>query len=405
VKTVEMQFLSDVEVPCEACEGRRFNPETLAVRYRGHTIHEVLELTIAEAARFFSTHKRLRRILDTLVEVGLGYVSLGQTSTTLSGGEAQRIKLAAELARPTTGRTLYILDEPTTGLHMADVKRLLVALQRLVDAGNTVLVIEHNTDVIKVADWLIDMGPEGGAGGGRLVGAGTPEALASVDSPTGRALRAVLAAELHPQALAAEPAPIDYAARPPRTIRLTGVRTHNLQNLDLTLPQGQMTVITGPSGSGKTSLAFDTIFAEGQRRYVESLSTYARRFLGRQDSPPPSPSISTTAAPTRAAPWPPSPSSTTACACSTPASASPTAPPARSPWWPTLPAAPPATCARQTPAPAGCSAPSLPAPTPPICAVTASPASGSRASASSTPSSPPRARPWCSTATPWWSID
>lgn len=291
VKTVEMQFLADVEVPCESCDGRRFNPETLELRYRGHTITEVLEMTIAEAAVFFQHHRRIRRVMQTLVDVGLGYVSLGQPSTTLSGGEAQRIKLATELARPATGRTLYILDEPTTGLHMADVRRLLVAMQRLVEAGNTVLVIEHNTDVIKVADHLIDLGPEGGVGGGLILAVGTPERLALEDSPTGRVLRAVLAedAAMAPLWLAESASPRwETAASPaapsdPRFIRLRGVRTHNLKNIDVDLPQGKMTVITGPSGSGKTSLAFDTLFAEGQRRYVESLSTYARRFLGRLD--------------------------------------------------------------------------------------------------------------------------
>ena len=296
LKTVEMQFLADVQVPCESCAGARFNPETLEVRYRGRTIRDVLEMSIADAAVFFRNHRKIKRILTTLAEVGMGYVALGQPSTTLSGGEAQRIKLATELARPATGRTLYVLDEPTTGLHMADVRRLREALDRLVDAGNTVLVIEHNPDVIKVADHVVDLGPEGGVGGGHIVGEGTPEAVAACDTPTGRFLAAVLAEEARLDArvhgaVAAEPAPRwgrtrQRAPGEHPAISLRGVRTHNLQDIDVDLPQGKMTVITGPSGSGKTSLAFDTLFAEGQRRYVESLSTYARRFLGRMGKAP-----------------------------------------------------------------------------------------------------------------------
>jgi excinuclease ABC subunit A len=187
---VEMQFLPDLFVPCEVCGGARYNRETLDIRYRGKTIAEVLEMTVEEAAAFFARVPAVFERLQTLADVGLGYVRLGQPANTLSGGEAQRIKLAGELARRATGRTLYILDEPTTGLHFADIERLLLVLQRLVDAGNTVLVIEHNLDVIAAADWVIDIGPEGGSGGGRLVAMGTPEQVAAVDaSHTGRYLR------------------------------------------------------------------------------------------------------------------------------------------------------------------------------------------------------------------------
>jgi excinuclease ABC subunit A len=287
VQVLEMQFLADVHVPCEACKGKRFSAEALEIRYRGRTISDVLAMTVSEALAFFRNHRAIARPLATLDQVGLGYVALGQPSTTLSGGEAQRIKLARELQRPPTGRTLYLLDEPTTGLHFADIRRLLEALQALVDAGNTVVVIEHNTDVIKVADHIIDLGPGGGEDGGRLVGQGTPEHVASLPTPTGHALAELPELGAKPAALAAEPA-APYGAHAPRRhdITVRGARRHNLQGIDVTIPKGSMTVITGVSGSGKSSLALHTLFSEGQRRYVESLSTYARRFLGRLDRAP-----------------------------------------------------------------------------------------------------------------------
>ena len=187
---IEMHFLADVYVPCEVCHGARYNRETLEVRYKGKNISDVLQMTAEEAVEFFENQPKIRRKAQTLVEVGLGYVKLGQSSTTLSGGEAQRVKLATELARVSTGRTIYILDEPTTGLHAADVHKLIDVLQKLVDAGNTVLVIEHNLDVIKTADHIIDLGPEGGDGGGYVVASGTPEAVAAVEeSYTGQYLK------------------------------------------------------------------------------------------------------------------------------------------------------------------------------------------------------------------------
>jgi excinuclease ABC subunit A len=190
---ISMQFLPDVFVKCEVCEGRRFNLETLQVRYKGKTISDVLDMPVEEGLEFFKAIPPLARVLGTLNEVGLGYIALGQSSTTLSGGEAQRVKLAAELGRRATGRTLYILDEPTTGLHFADVHKLLDALHRLVAGGNTVLIIEHNLDVIKTADWLIDLGPEGGDGGGRIVAEGPPEAIAAcAASHTGKYLKPFL---------------------------------------------------------------------------------------------------------------------------------------------------------------------------------------------------------------------
>jgi excinuclease ABC subunit A len=190
---IEMQFLPDVYVPCEICHGKRYNRETLQIKYKGRTISEALDMTVDEGLEFFSNIPSIRKKLETLHAVGLGYVTLGQPATTLSGGEAQRIKLSKELSRRSTGKTLYILDEPTTGLHFADIERLLAVLGRLVDGGNTIVVIEHNLEVIKSADWVIDIGPEGGHGGGRIVAAGTPEQIASNEEGyTGRWLRQVL---------------------------------------------------------------------------------------------------------------------------------------------------------------------------------------------------------------------
>ena len=190
---IEMHFLPDVYVPCEVCKGKRYNRETLEVRYKGKNIADVLEMTAEEALRFFENLPKLRNKIQTLVDVGLGYVKLGQSSTTLSGGEAQRVKLATELSKRATGRTFYLLDEPTTGLHMADVHKLIEVLQALVDHGNTVLVIEHNLDVIKVSDHIIDLGPEGGSGGGLVVASGTPEEVAAhPGSYTGQYLKRCL---------------------------------------------------------------------------------------------------------------------------------------------------------------------------------------------------------------------
>jgi len=190
---IEMHFLPDVYVPCEICKGARYNRETLEVKYKGKSISDVLKMTVEEATEFFQPVPKIHRKLATLLDVGLGYIHMGQPATTLSGGEAQRVKLAEELSKRSTGRTLYILDEPTTGLHFEDVRNLLRVLHRLVDQGNTMIVIEHNLDVIKTADWIVDLGPEGGTGGGRVVAVGTPEEVAKVEgSWTGRYLKGVL---------------------------------------------------------------------------------------------------------------------------------------------------------------------------------------------------------------------
>ena len=193
VKVISMNFLPDVYVPCEVCHGKRYNEETLQVTFKGKNIFDVLDMSIEEALKLFENHPKIKNKLQTLVDVGLGYLKVGQSSTTLSGGEAQRVKLASELQKKATGKTVYVLDEPTTGLHTDDVNRLIAILQRIVDSGNTVLVIEHNLDVIKCADWIIDLGPEGGDGGGTIVAQGTPEEVAeNPDSWTGKYLKKAL---------------------------------------------------------------------------------------------------------------------------------------------------------------------------------------------------------------------
>jgi excinuclease ABC subunit A len=282
VQVLGMQFLGAVAVPCSDCEGRRFNPETLEVQLRGHSVRDVLDMTVSAARAFFREEPRARRILDALDEVGLGYLSLGQPSTTLSGGEAQRIKLASELARNSNGHTLYVLSEPTTGLHVADVSRLLDALERLVDGGNTVLVIEHDLDVLKRADHLVDLGPGAGVDGGRIVATGTPEEVAATPgSVTGAALGPVLrGAHQHLPGALGGPPPLRS-----EEIALRGVRTNNLRDVDVRIPRRGLTAITGVSGSGKSSLAFDTLFAEGQRRFTAGLSAYAQQFVARTRRP------------------------------------------------------------------------------------------------------------------------
>ena len=325
---LDMDFLADVWVTCEVCGGARFAKDTLEVRWKGKNVAELLNMEVGDAREVFADAPDISRKLETLCDVGLDYLHLGQPSPTLSGGEAQRVKLSRELAKRSTGKTLYILDEPTTGLHMADVRQLLTVLERLVDAGNTVLVVEHNLDVVKRADWVIDLGPEGGGGGGEIVAEGTPEQVARVKaSHTGKALAPVLAAakardksrdkssekghgkaararrpaagaanhgqpvvRRKPVSAAAEKAMLDKVAQSsrdpgPPSIMVRGASQHNLKHVDADIPRGAMTVCCGPSGSGKTSLAFDTLYAEGQRRYVESLSPYARQFVGQVPKP------------------------------------------------------------------------------------------------------------------------
>ena len=284
---LEMDFLADVWVTCPVCEGRRFNRETLQVQFKGQSIADVLQMDIQQALELFENIPAIQHKLNTLHDVGLDYLKLGQPSTTLSGGEAQRIKLARELVKKSTGRTLYLLDEPTTGLHFADIEMLLEVLHRFVDVGNTVVVVEHNLDVIKTADWIIDLGPEGGDRGGEIVVAGTPEVTMKChQSATGRAL--LHAASGKTRSRRKKNAAAQQKTNPERNdswIRVQGARQHNLKNVDVEIARDKITVFSGPSGSGKTSLAMDTIYAEGQRRYVESLSSYARQFISQMQKP------------------------------------------------------------------------------------------------------------------------
>jgi excinuclease ABC subunit A len=308
---IEMQFLSDLYVRCAECEGRRFQPHVLRVKVYGKSIHDVLELTVSEAIQFFAQigeSEKLGDKLDVLDEVGLGYLRLGQPLNTLSGGESQRLKLVRHLTEigddAETGK-LFIFDEPTTGLHFDDVAILMRLFQRLVDGGNTLVVIEHNLEVIKSADWVIDLGPEAGEEGGQLVAAGTPEALAKVEaSHTGRYLSRVLSAAVTGSRRNSQVVPLRFAhddgeelaraaEEPPRyqangnrhAIRIHGAREHNLKDISLDIPRDQIVVITGLSGSGKSTVAFDILFAEGQRRFLDSMSPYARQFVEQLEKP------------------------------------------------------------------------------------------------------------------------
>ncbi len=284
---VDMDFMEDAWVLCPLCLGKRFDTETLSVKFKGKSIYDILEMDVDKAFEFFQNIPSIRHKLEVLLKVGLGYLKLGQFSTTLSGGEAQRIKLAKELVRPATGKTLYILDEPTTGLHYHDVKHLLEVLHELVNRGNTVIVIEHNMEVIKTADWIIDLGPEGGAGGGNIVGAGTPEQIAKKKTATGQAVSHILNGTLlkEVQKILQKPPAKKKSVKGIQHIIVENARQNNLKGVDASIPRGKITICTGPSGSGKSSFAFDTVYAEGQRRYIESLSPYARQFVKQMPKP------------------------------------------------------------------------------------------------------------------------
>ncbi|QIF05682.1 excinuclease ABC subunit UvrA [Roseimicrobium sp. ORNL1] len=300
---IEMQFLSDLYVTCPECEGKRYQPHALRILLHGKNINEVLGMTIDEATEFFAgiASKKAANVLVSLrllQEAGLGYLRLGQPLNTLSGGEAQRLKLIGHLLEPasTDKKTLFLLDEPTTGLHFDDIALLMKLLQRLTDEGHSILVIEHNTEVIKCADWIIDLGPEAGSDGGQLVIAGTPEQVAACEkSWTGKYLRGALDGD----ARAAYEIPessgnivrddeVGYGkglALAKNAISIRGAREHNLKNFNLDIPRDQLVVVTGLSGSGKSSLAFDLIFAEGQRRFLDSMSVFARTFVEQMEKP------------------------------------------------------------------------------------------------------------------------
>ncbi|MCF7852036.1 MAG: excinuclease ABC subunit UvrA [Simkaniaceae bacterium] len=280
---IDMDFMEDQMVTCPGCLGRQFDPKTLSILYKGKSIYDVLNMSVEEALSFFEDIPPIFSKLSLLSEVGLDYMKLGQPSTTLSGGEAQRIKLAKELSRPDTGKTFYILDEPTTGLHFEDIDRLLKILQRLVEHKNTVCVIEHNIDFIKACDYVIDLGPEGGSQGGQLLYSGPYDQLLKQEkNETAIHLRKSI--ELNRSQLA------DYIRNPTHKepihfLTVVDAEQNNLKKVSTQIPHNQITVCTGPSGSGKSSFAFDTIYAEGQRRYIESLSSFARALVPMMPKP------------------------------------------------------------------------------------------------------------------------
>lgn len=277
---IDMDFMEDEWITCPHCKGKRFDQKTLAITYRKKNIHDVLEMSIEEATAFFVDIPPISKKLKFLLQVGLGYIRLGQAATTLSGGEAQRIKLAKELMRPGTGQTIYILDEPTTGLHFQDIHRLSEILQALVDAGNTVLLVEHNMDLIKTVDYIIDLGPEGGFNGGQIIATGTPEEIKKKTTPTGIYLKKAL-----DETLSLVKTEHVIHTEQKNEITIKGASQNNLKNVSLSVPRNKMSIFSGPSGSGKTSLAFETIYAEGQRRYIDSLSPYAKTFVKQLPKP------------------------------------------------------------------------------------------------------------------------
>ena len=278
-ETVEMQFVSDVALPCPSCNGKRFRDEVLSFQYDGKSVGDLLAMSVTEARRFLGERTPASAQLACLEEVGLGYLSMGQPLTTLSGGEAQRLKLVRYLSKIDTRKpgALLLLDEPTTGLHREDVSRLIGLLHRLTEAGHSLIVVEHHLDVLKSCDWLLEMGPEAGPAGGLLVAEGTPAEVARAGTVTGRFLAQGDDAFASASTTASKPRPT--------SISLRGAREHNLKDVSLEIPHGSLTVMTGVSGSGKSSLAFDILFAEGQRRFLECVSAYARQFVEQLPKP------------------------------------------------------------------------------------------------------------------------
>lgn len=282
---IEMQFMADVFTECPVCLGQRFQPDIREVEWNGKNVNDVLRLTVDEAVGFFTSVSKIQRKLEALQLVGLGYLTMGQPLNTLSGGESQRLKLVRYLSRfdAATEQALLLLDEPTTGLHRHDVKRLINVLQRLVDAGHSLVVIEHQIDVLKCADWLIELGPEAGEKGGRIVFAGPPESAIQAKTATAPYLQEAIKPSPSGTVLIAAESSSAYKKSkreaPAIALQVVGAREHNLKNISTTIPHGEITVVTGVSGSGKSSLAFDIIFAEGQRRFMESMSPWARQFI------------------------------------------------------------------------------------------------------------------------------
>jgi len=281
-ETVEMQFLADVQLLCAVCHGKRFKPEVLAVKHRGRSIADVLAMSIEEALETFDPADDrdyvLRRALDPIVKVGLGYLPLGQPLSTLSGGEAQRLKLARALGEEAKG-TLFVVDEPSAGLHAQDAAYVVDALHSLVDEGASVVVVEHDLDVVRACDWVLDLGPGGGPHGGRMVAEGTPEDVAKSDTRTGEALREITERTEYGKKGDSQSFPPSRLPVHSPSISVSHAREHNLKDVTCAIPHGKVCVVTGPSGSGKSSLAFDVVFAEGQRRFMETLTPYARQFL------------------------------------------------------------------------------------------------------------------------------
>lgn len=298
---VEMQFLSDVFVTCPICEGERFKPEILKIQWGGKSISEILQMTLLDALEFFDRQPKLKSKLQSLDAVGLGYLKLGQPLNTLSGGESQRLKLVKYLSQvgSTEEPSLLLLDEPTTGLHKHDINRLIRVLHQLVDGGHSVIVIEHNLDLIKCADWIIELGPDAGRDGGKVIAQGTPEEVIKKKIPSqpflvaeltrrkrganggkgGELLKAAEELSTYSSEKRSQTKPLTHSNSSEKVLKILGARQHNLKNVSVDIPHNQITVVTGVSGSGKSSLAFDIVFAEGQRRFLESMSAYARQFV------------------------------------------------------------------------------------------------------------------------------
>ncbi len=283
-EVVELQFLSDLVIPCEVCLGKRFREEILEVRWKGKNIAEILELTVQSALEFFGGHREIRRALEILDRLGLSYLKLGQPLSTLSGGEAQRLRLAELLIKVKSGKDFILLDEPTVGLHLQDVRHLVQTLELLKKEGHTVIVVEHHPEVMLCADHIVELGPEGGEKGGYLLYQGDLKGLLKLNTPTSNALKAYLSPQGFSSSVEVKPT-LQEKSLEEKVISLRGVKHHNLKNLDLDLPRGKLIIVTGVSGSGKSTLAFDVIFSEGQRRFLETLPGYFRQFIKVHEEP------------------------------------------------------------------------------------------------------------------------